>query len=405
MRRPLLSALAAATLLAAAAPAAAHVAVEAAPHAGLPGATSPFAVSLGPSAGGLSSDNVEHVMSIPKHFDTAGGRLLGDFFYITTERDLTIYDVRRPAEPKEVGHLVLPKIGTPVFTEEDPDTNGRILLVSNGGALMVIDVSDKRAPKVLSTLDGADEHTISCVLDCTWAYGSHGAIIDLRDPAKPRLSANRWRTPDIASFHDVTEVSPGIVLTSSQPLKLLDAREDPERPTVLASTAKENGRFVHANLWPRGGEDDFMLVGGEAVGPGCALSRSATFSTWDARAWRETGEIRELGAFRITPGLPIEGRAPDSTYCVHWFDTHPAFRNGGLVAIGWYEHGTHFLEVARDGSIKEVGWFLGAGGQSSAAYWIDERTVYVADYLRGLDVLRFTGDIPTRGKARGPRPR
>ena len=43
------------------------------------------------------------------------------------------------------------------------------------------------------------------------------------------------------------------------------------------------------------------------------------------------------------------------------------------------------------------------GGQASAAYWIDERTVYVADYIRGLDVLRFTGDIgspPKKPKSR-----
>src|SRR3712207_2335641 len=138
---------------------------------------------------------------------------------------------------------------------------------------MVIDVSDKTDPKVMSTLEDADDHTITCVLDCKWAYGSEGTIVDLRDPAKPRLAkteATGWQTDDIEQEHDVTEVSPGIVLTSTQPLKLLDARTDPENPTVLASTQKEPGRFVHANLWPNGGRDDFMLVGGEAMGPRCS---------------------------------------------------------------------------------------------------------------------------------------
>ena len=45
-------------------------------------------------------------------------------------------------------------------------------------------------------------------------------IIDLRDPANPRLSPNDWQTDDIESEHDVTEVSPGIIVTSGQPLKL-----------------------------------------------------------------------------------------------------------------------------------------------------------------------------------------
>jgi hypothetical protein len=365
-------------------------------HAGMPGATSivdvPFP-PMGRAAGGFASPNVEFVKNFPQHVDTAGARKLGNFFYITTERDLTIYDVSDPPNPVEVGKLVLPDPGMPVFTEEDPDTNGRILLVSNNGVLTVIDVRDKKAPKVLSSLPGADEHTVTCVLDCTWAYGSDGMIVDLRDPANPRLSDKSWQTDDIESDHDVTEVEPGIVLTSTQPLKLLDARTNPEGPTELASTPKEPGRFVHANLWPGGGTDDFLLVGGEAQGPGCSRDVSASFSTWDARAFRETGATRQLDEFRLEPGAPEEGRAPESTYCVHWFDPHPNYRSGGLIAIGWYEHGTHFLRVGEDGRISEVGFFLGGGGQASAAYWIDERTVYVADYLRGLDVLRFTGDI------------
>jgi len=378
-------------------------------HAGMPGVTSPFAVpfpAMGPSAGGYSSDNVEFVKNLPQHFDTAGGRKLGNYFYITTERDLTIYDVSEPVDPVEVGYLVLPELGEPVFTEEDPDTNGRILLISNAGVLMVIDVSDKTAPEVISTLDSADNHTVSCVLDCTWAYGSEGMIVDLRNPAAPRLSEENWKTPDIESEHDVTEVSPGIVLTSTQPLKLLDARLDPEHPKVLASTPKEPGRFVHANLWPRGGQDDFMLVGGERTGPNCAEHVSATFSTWDARTFRETGATRQIDDFRLGPGVVTEGRAPDSSFCVHWFDTHPYYENGGLVAIGWYEHGTHFLQIAKDGQITEVGWFVGGGGQASAAYWIDERTVYVSDYLRGLDVLRFNGEIgsPPATKTTDARP-
>src|SRR3712207_9191556 len=94
---------------------------------------------------------------------------------------------------------------------------------------MVIDVSDKTDPKVMSTLEDADDHTVSCVLDCTWVYGSEGTIVDLRDPENPRLSESNWQTDDIETEHDVTEVSPGIVLTSTQPLKLLDARSEERR--------------------------------------------------------------------------------------------------------------------------------------------------------------------------------
>ena len=404
LARCALAALATTAFVALCAPALAHPGH--ATHAGLPGVSSPFAVpfpAAGPSVGGYSSPNVEFVKNFPQHTDTAGGRRLGDYFYITTERDLTIYDISTPLDPVQVGHLILPELGQPVFTEEDPDTNGSILLVSNGGVLMVIDVSDKTAPKLLSTLAGADDHTITCVLGCTWAYGSDGTIVDLRNPELPRLSPNNW-WDGARQEHDVTEVSPGIIATSGQPVKLLDARVDPENPTVLQSVDLGRG-FVHANLWPRQGTDDFLLVGGEEVGPNCSNKPGATFSTWDAREWRETGALTLADEFRIRPGLVTEGRAPESSFCVHWFDTHPYYKNGGLVVIGWYEHGTHFLKIGKDGGISEVGWFLGGGGQSSAAYWIDERTVYVADYIRGLDVLRVTGDIGSLPKGGGKPPK
>ena len=383
-------------------------------HAGLPGVTSPFAVPFpaGTSTGGYSSSNVEFVKNFPQHSDAAGGRRLGDYFYITTERDLTIYDISDPLDPVQVGHVVVPTPGVPVFTEEDPDTNGRILLIGNGeeygdGNLYVFDVSDKTAPKLLSALPDAADHTISCVLDCTWAYGSEGTIVDLRDPAAPRLSENNWQDETggrTASMHDVTEVAPGRVLTSTRPIRYLDARMDPEHPTLLGQ--QETGHFIHANLWPRGGEDDFVLVGGESVGPGCDQDPASTFSTWDGAALRETGVMERIDQFRIEPGVPTEGRAPDSSYCTHWFDEHPYYKNGGLVSIAWYEHGTHFLKIGKDGKISEVGWFLGGGGQASAAYWIDERTVYVADYLRGFDILRFTGDIgsPPKGGGKPSKP-
>lgn len=341
----------------------------------------------GPEAG-LTSDNVTHVRNIPKHIDSSGGRLLDGYFYITTGRDLTIYDVSTPENPVEVGALTFPKAEKPVFPEEDVDTNGRILLVENGNTLFVIDVTDKTAPKVMSEVNDAGTHTITCVLDCTYAYGNNGKIFDLRDPAKPVLTTGSWTKKfPVESTHDVTEVEPGVLLTASQPMLLLDARISPADPTLIRSTDKVAGRFVHATRWPRAAQDDFLLVGGEDIGPACSGSESSTFSTWNADTFQEIDE------YRVIPNPASGTTAPDSTYCTHWFQEHPRYANGGLVSISWYEHGTRFLRVAQDGTISEEGFFLPNAGQASAAYWITDRVVYVADYLRGLDVLRFEGDV------------
>lgn len=344
--------------------------------------------AAGPTPGGFASDNVEYIKTFPLHVDSAGGKLVGKYFYITTERDLTIYDVSDPVNPTEVGHLIYSQLGDFYFPEEDPETNGKILLVSNGGSLLVIDVEDKSNPVEIGTVDGADEHTISCVLDCKWAYGSAGVIVDLRDPTKPKVAGN-WNEGKAAQTHDVTEVAPGLVLTSSQPMLLLDARKNPAKPKVIAVGATQDGRYMHSNMWPNNMKDSFFLVGGEASGPRCSSEASATFMTWSVNDYKRTRTFKLLHEYKLETGLPTEGRNVDSTFCVHWFDTHPDYRNGGLVSIAWYEHGTRFLDISSKGQIEEVGYFLPFAGSTSAAYWITDEIVYAADYNRGLDILRF----------------
>ena len=351
----------------------------------------PAWAGVGPA--GITSDNVTHLKNIPRHADSSGARKLGNFFYITTGRDVAIYDVSTPEDPELVGELMLPAVAEPAFAEEDVDTNGEILLVENQGTLFVIDVVDKANPVVKSQLNDADVHTISCVLDCRYAYGNNGKIFDLTDPADPKLAMVNWEEKfPTESTHDVTEVAPGVILTASQPMMLLDARTTPLDPTLTRAAPQEDGRFVHATRWPRQAQDKFMLIGGEAIGPGCSGGQSSTFSTWNAATFHEIDE------YRVTPDASGT-TAPDSSYCTHWFQEHPRYNDGGLVSISWYEHGTRFLRIGADGQISEEGFFLPTGlpvaGQASAAYWISDRVVYVADYLRGLDVLRFEGDVGT----------
>ena len=343
------------------------------------------------NTGGVASDNVEFVKNIAKHSDSAGGRLKDGFFYITTERDLTIYDVSNPENPVETGSLFWDTPGQPAFTEEDPDTNGRILLRWDGG-LQVIDVSDKSNPTVLSTLDEPDQHTVTCVLDCTYAYGSEGTIVDLRDPKNPKVVGDWSEQYQPGSNHDVTEVAPGLVLTATEPVMLLDARTNPAAPTQLATGAVPG--FAHATLWPNGGTDDFALVGGESAGPDCSEADSAYFATMNTVGWASTKTFSVVDQFKMSTGALLDGRAPETTWCVHWFDTHPTYGNGGLVAIAWYEHGTRFLQVGTDGKLAEIGYFLPYGGQTSGVYWISPTVLYTADYYRGLDILKFTGPVP-----------
>ena len=354
----------------------------------VPAAPSVAGTDAGPTPGGVASDVVEYVGHVPLNNDSAGARLLGDYLYLTTSTALHIYDVSAPESPARVGIHPLPQ--QPYFAEEDVDTNGKILLISSLGSLFVFDVEDKSNPQIMSTLDGTDEHTFSCVLGCTYAYGSEGAIVDLRNPESPEVVGNWLEGAPAGQTHDVTEVARGIVLTSSQPLLLLDARKNAAKPKILAIGANDDGRFIHGNLWPRRMKDKFLLVGGESGGPQCG-SPSASFMTWDATRWKNTKTFTMIDEYRVEQGLPTEGNAPADLYCAHWFSTHPNYRNGGLVAMAWYEHGTRLLRVDKKGKISEAGWFLPFGGSTSAAYWVTDDIVYAIDYNRGFDILRFSG--------------
>lgn len=159
-------------------------------------------------AAGIASDNVEYITTIPIEVGTwTTARLYGDYLYVSGNKSFTIFDVSTPESPALVSH-------TPTGVQllnEDIDTNGDILLLSDErgrGLLHIWDVSDKAAPKKLAELSGMIDHTFACVLDCTWAYGAGGDIIDLRDPAKPVLGG-RWIEDQGPMWgFDTTEVSP-----------------------------------------------------------------------------------------------------------------------------------------------------------------------------------------------------
>ncbi|MCA1823512.1 MAG: hypothetical protein LC640_04460 [Frankia sp.] len=351
---------------------------------------------------GFASSNVEWLANVPLHADTAGARLVGKRLFIADSRSLTVYDVSQPELPKPVGAFGLPEV--PYYPQEDVDTDGRILILGQGspnptGLLWVFDVTAEQ-PQLLATLQGASSHTVSCVLRCTWVYNSNGTITDLREPARPHIAGDWRKGTGVTTAHDVTEVSPGVVVTSSNPMLLLDARANPAQPRLVARGRMPDKRFVHANLWPNAARDRLLLVGGETEGGNCSDRSAGAFATFDASRWRRTGTLRFLDEYRAPDTLPTAGGFPVATWCSHWFTPRPGYRNGGMVAAGWYEHGTRLLNVAGNGKIREAGWFIPAGTTASQAYWVTRDILYVLDYNRGLDVIRIHDGAVRRGESR-----
>lgn len=352
----------------------------------------------GPSAGGVSSDNVEWVAHIPFSGPSgSGGRLVGRYFYALDSTKMTIYDTKDPLNPEIVGILENPH--EPIFTREDLDTNGKILLLPSfdvaPGPLDIVDVEDKTNPQVIASIPNGSEHTFSCVLDCKWAYGSSGTIIDLRDPANPEVMDTKWGDdkPGGNSAHDVTEVSPGIVLTATPQFMLLDARKDPANPKLLAIGTTPDMRFQHTAVWPRAGKDRWVLMAGETnFKPRCSDTGGA-FMTFDAKKWKKTQQFTMVDEYRVSNGTYADGSpAVNAIGCSsHWHEAQPTFRNGGIVAAAFFEHGVRFLDILKDGKIKEAGYFMPHAGSTGAVYWRTKDILYSTDYTRGIDILRFKG--------------
>jgi hypothetical protein len=362
----------------------------------------------GPGIGGVTSDNVEFIKHFPIAQDGVGGRVVGDYFYANDQNKVMIFDIKDPINPEMTGFVPMPQEW--LFSREDLDGNDKVIVVPNTvmasadgqpragtNALYIIDVEDKTNPVIAATLPGAGSHTSSCVLNCKYVYNSNGQIIDIRNPAKPKLLKTKWGDGKPATGgHDVEEIAPGLVLTASNPIMLLDARKNPAKPKLLAtSPILENISVLHSTRWANGGKDNFFVAGSEQnFVPRCGAETNGHLMTINTKNWKKTKTLGPVVDRHYEKnGTYVDGRpAANQGGCSsHWLELHPTFKNGGLLAHSRFEHGVRFMDVSSKGKIKEVGFFMPWAGMAGAAYWITPRIVYSLDYNRGIDILKYNG--------------
>ena len=389
----------------------------------------------------IVSENVKFIKNLPEASDGVGARVVGDRLFVTTTKDLLVYDVSDPPNPKRLGGIN----ANISFENEEVPTNGKLLGISGqyGGCnpqgynpippplrlptncLVIYDVSDDAAPKVVAVVPGAGDHTHTCVYDCRFFYGSSGTIVDATDPAnafvvREGTAKVNWQRalPDLESNHHQNEISPGVLVTATQPIYHLRVNpEHPEHePQILGRYRHEPGpredppyyssgspgppvrRFIHGVRWPNGGGDKFLFAGGETNFQARCHDRVGKFMVFDTTrasaqgSWTQTDEIwPQNGNYTDDSG---RGQTQILGCSAHWFEEHPTFKNGGMVALAEYEQGTRFLQVTPEGTIVQLGYALPIGGSTSAPHWgPDGRTVYAIDYTRGLDVLRYDGPL------------
>jgi hypothetical protein len=398
--------------------------------------------TLVPDGTPLSSDNVSLVTTIPGTF--AGMRIVGKKAFATGWDGVTEFDISNPAQPVPAAFLPLPH-----FENEDVDSDGKIVLVSNdresaskGGLLYIIDASTPNVLKPLAVLDLNDissslrgpGHIANCVggtSGCRWAWLTGGRkiwVVDLRDPANPKL-VRGFDTPvstgstDFGGYnkkfagatHDVERDAQGrLWVTGSGGMAVYDASRDPAHPRLLAYTGKagidpKNNDFIlHNSIHPdaaayhphagarRAGDTLLMTeenyTDTDQTPPGGCRAQGR-FETWDVRNYSQgrTPTILDKWTTEVS-GAPYltENHAPVTVFCSsHWFK-----ERNGIVADGWYEQGTRFLDVRDPEHVRQIGYWAAPNAVTWAAYWVTDSIVYTADVGRGLDVLRITRPKP-----------
>ena len=363
---------------------------------------------------GWSNGPIEHRLTIPLDGTGVGGTIHEGFLYVSTFRSFSIYDVSDPALPVLASHMPL---GVQLINE-GPQTNGEILLLNDDltRTLHVWDVSNKALPLKLSQITvPTPSHIWTCVIDCAYAYGAGGGVVDLRDPAVPRFVRDWRQIAPIRVRHGMGPGAPGTVFTGSLPQYVLDV-EDPEAPEVLA-TIEPPTTFFQGSLgsgespvsyvdWPRGGRDRVALTTLETPFSGGCDETSGGLVSYDTAGWKGRRTFRVADVFRITEtGDPSQGLVPENAVgcSALGLDSHPAFSKGGVVAVGWAENGVRLFDVDKKGAITEAGGFMTDGTEAFMPIWADAETLYSIDTARGIDIFHVEVDeLAPSKRARGP---
>ena len=390
----------------------------------------------------VTSPNVQYLGSLKADIgQTTGARIVGKHLYVTSAKNVGIYDISDPEHPNPIGSYAI-NLG---WENEEVPTDGKILGVSSDwfnlmpscnipspqvtGCQQYFDVRDPSNIKELGAVPANHDHTADCVLDCQYTFGNRGNITDLRgalDGTKPPTNIGNWQTPILAQMHmtkftngchHIREIKPGYLFAACEPFvyfRVVGKDASILNPVLIADGRNTDNRFIHSVRWPRQGADKFALIGGETnfsitrhPGTQCDGSSDAAFMTVLATHVDETGDFgKPIAEYRPKSGQYVDGNTPtEIAGCsVHWYQEHPSFHNGGLVALAAYDNGIRFLQVKPDGKIVEQGYFQPLGFETSSPKWVPgTNIVYSIDYARGIDILKWNGDtyVPNgQGKVR-----
>jgi hypothetical protein len=391
-------------------------------------------------SGGRATANVHFLFNQPIGTGT-GGAFLGSTYFETAADTvwftaastqavtggLFAFDASTPERPLIMGALPIPhhenedlqvsaKRKLAIISQQpyrsNPESTSSAYLP---GREFLVDVSVPSAMRLVSVVDmpatvgtRADGRTLAGPGHTTtlvggdrylWVSGArNGAIwvIDIADAAHPKglgyiksPAGNAYGAFSPGVVHDVDVDRFGDVwLTGSGGTAMYRTTRDPLRPRLIAAVSpKDNSRaqqFIHHGSQRL--DKDHVLVTEEDYEAGCdaASHQDGSIQTW--RIDRARKRLVEVGSWDAPKGADRSG--PLSDLCSsHWF----TINDHKVVADAWYAAGLRFLDVSDPTRPRPIGMYAGDSTIASQARFVPGRPdlVYVADYTRGLDVLKI----------------
>ena len=342
--------------------------------------------SVAAPVGRPGASDVELIGAFFVGIPISGAAQLDGYLYVTTGDRLSIYDVTTPAAPTLASTIVSPN---PIYGELI-STNGETLLLSNGftsGTLDIYSVENKTNPVMTASLENVPDEHVSCLLECTWAYGSEGSIVDLRKPGAPVLRSENWK--EIVGIpkhmHRLDEFLTGYMATAPRqgvPF-ILDARK-PVKPRIIARIDTSDVDVIPYlySLWARGGSDRFIIASTE--GGQCNNGYQGALMTFDTKAWPKKT------SFPLADTYKYSGRTNSEGCSAYYFSLHPDFEDGGLLVLPSGLDGIRLLDIGDRGQLNEVGTFTPPIADVWLAFWGDDEIIYALNRTGEVYILRYT---------------
>lgn len=410
------------------------------------------------SAGLIMSENIQQVGENPSQVAISGCFMHTAPIFVTSGVDsVRVYDISDPLSPTLTGVLPQALFENEAMTcgeRKTADGIRRFVLIGvdlvsaaptapehtnvGGGQLHVVDVTDPTAPTITASAPGlTSTHTVACVdgAQCRYAYsaGDSGSgtfsVFDLRDLDAPAEVDSDKAADGVQAFasptagHKWNFDAAGVGTHTGFDGSSMWSTAKPAKPRLLSTTGvagqgedpKFEGYndFIHHNSFrphaqrfepgakPSLRNGNILLVTEEDYEQtDCALAGS--FQTWWVKKLDgKPGSIVPLDKVELADlgNFPL----PQGAFCSsHWFD----YRDGGLVAVGFYGGGTQILDVTNPRDIQPYAHAIWGASEVWDAMWVPvykdgkqtaKRTniVYSIDLLRGLDV--YTVDVAGHG--------